>query len=341
MVKQSSDSKEEQLPLNFGKRLAHTDKSVRDRGFKVLKKWLQSRTDLDRLECMKLWKGLYFCMWMADKRPVQQELCVNIALLLNDVTSEQQGVWLDAFWETMQTGWEKLDKHRMSKYMLFTRIVVAEAFKVLRVAKWPVERARAMGDTFASGCTNKRKEHAKRESVAKSTSVQSLGFLLQFVRVFWEEVNAQLEQTVETPSAALLQLVEPFCMLAEESPLRNCVSRVHEYVLRKAPRAMTKALAERLLVGAARGDIFKSNREALYETADALEREMGRHPTEKTAALIVPADAVASPRVLGNSATHPESKKRKREMRATETDEAPEKPARKAKGITKKKRRLA
>jgi hypothetical protein len=239
----------------------------------------------------------------------------------------------------MQTGWEKLDKHRMSKYMLFTRIVVAEAFKVLRVAKWPVERARAMGNMFASGCNSKRKEHAKRESVAKSTSVQSLGFLLQFIRVFWEEVNAQLEETAETPSAALLQLVEPFCMLAEESPLRNCVSRVHECVFRKAPHAITKALAERLLVGAARGDIFKSNREALYETADALERT--KPPTEKSAALVIPADAVASPRVLGNSAIETGSKKRKREMRTTELDKAPETPSRKTKVIAKKKRRLA
>lgn len=28
-----------------------------------------------RLEYMKVWKGLYFAMWMADKRPVQQAGC--------------------------------------------------------------------------------------------------------------------------------------------------------------------------------------------------------------------------------------------------------------------------
>ena len=29
------------------------------------------RSDFDHLEMLKLWKGLYFCMWMADKPLVQ------------------------------------------------------------------------------------------------------------------------------------------------------------------------------------------------------------------------------------------------------------------------------
>merc|ERR1712100_664858 len=99
-------------PINFGKRLAHTDKIVRDRGFRVLKKWLQKHPNLSRLEFMKLWKGLYFGVWMADKRPVQQELAVNIALLVNDIPREKQIMWIDSFWETMVTAWEKLDIHR-------------------------------------------------------------------------------------------------------------------------------------------------------------------------------------------------------------------------------------
>ena len=100
--------------MNFGKFLAHTDKLVselvrphckavetaekhlprvvRDRGFKRLKRWLVKHPELERpfvdtavhlifhvlirrLEYMKVWKGLYFAVWMADKRPVQQDLC--------------------------------------------------------------------------------------------------------------------------------------------------------------------------------------------------------------------------------------------------------------------------
>ena len=100
----------------------HFARTVWDRGFKKLKKWLQKTPDLGRqdwslalensgrwepesitknghplhpfvnlcckfiqipfasidsigrLEYMKVWKGLYFAMWMADKRPVQQDI---------------------------------------------------------------------------------------------------------------------------------------------------------------------------------------------------------------------------------------------------------------------------
>ncbi|CAE8635933.1 unnamed protein product, partial [Polarella glacialis] len=117
------------LPVNFGKRLAHTDKTVRDKGFSILKKWLAVHPELERLEYMKLWKGLYFGMWMADKRPVQQELSVNTAMLLNDVPREKRNMWIETFWETMRDAWEKLDVHRINKYMLFMRIILAESFK--------------------------------------------------------------------------------------------------------------------------------------------------------------------------------------------------------------------
>ncbi|CAJ1332785.1 unnamed protein product, partial [Effrenium voratum] len=90
------------LPVNFGKQLAHTDKGVRDRGLKKLKRWLLKHPDLGRLEYMKVWKALYFAMWMADKRPVQQELAVQIALLINDVPHDKRTLWMDTFWETMR-----------------------------------------------------------------------------------------------------------------------------------------------------------------------------------------------------------------------------------------------
>eukprot|EP00439_Symbiodinium_sp_Y106_P021937 s5410_g2.t1 len=108
----AKDKGQEGLPVNFGKFLAHTDKVVRDRGFKRLKRWLVKHPELERLEYMKVWKGLYFAVWMADKRPVQQELAVNIALLLNDVPQEKRTLWIDTFWETMKVSWEKLDVHR-------------------------------------------------------------------------------------------------------------------------------------------------------------------------------------------------------------------------------------
>lgn len=264
------ESLKEHQPINFGKRLAHTDKSVRDRGFRTLQKWLSKHTELERLDFMKLWKGLYFGMWMADKRPVQQDLAVNVALLLKDVPRAKQGMWIDCFWETMVAAWEQLDVHRITKYLLFIRIIVAEAFKAMRLAGWQIEEMRSLGNTF----TRSMPMHAK-----EGPNAHSLGLLLQFTRIVWEELRPQLEQG-SAPKKAILSFLEPFCILAEGSSLDSLVRHIHEYIFKRAPHELLNGLVARILSGAARPDVPKKNRQALYDTADALER-IARNPLPK------------------------------------------------------------
>jgi len=270
MADAAAENLTEHQPINFGKRLAHTDKLVRDRGFKTLKKWLQKHDELDRLSFMKLWKGLYFGMWMADKRPVQQELSVNIAVLLGDIPREKQGMWIDTFWETMQASWEKLDIHRISKYLLFIRIVVAEAFKAMRLAGWPLDEMRSLGDTFCKATPM----HAKIGATAPS-----LGLLLQFTRILWEELRPQLQASAASKKA-IMSFLEPFCLLAEGSGIDSLVRHIHEQIFRKAPHELLSAIATRILDGAARPSTIKKNRQALYDTADVLEQR-ARNPLPK------------------------------------------------------------
>jgi len=297
---------------NFGSRLSHTDKKVRDHGFKVLKKWLAKNPDLSRLEYRKLWKALYFCMWMSDKRPVQQELAVKIALLINEVPPERQSQWFEVFWETMTAGYENLDVHRLSKYAMFMRVVLSEAFKVLRVKGWQMDDVREFGRVltqyvplvpFVRKGTSKRRVKSRKfpgeadeettdrpeeaesdegevdDSMPKGKRIvevnvqgHSLGLFLQMTRMFWSELTPQLEERPRAPRKAILEMLEPFCVIAE-SCLRDTVCRhVSERVLLEAPHLLLKPIAERLLNGASRKDLWESNRDRLYETIDALEK---------------------------------------------------------------------
>lgn len=259
-----------QLPLNFGKRLAHTDKIVRDRGFQFFKHWLQKNGSLERLDYMKLWKGLYFGMWMADKRPVQQELAVNIAVLLGDIPREKRQLWIETFWVTMQDAWEKLDVHRINKYMLFTRIVIAEAFKNLRVGGWDLQEAKALGETLTSRVPR------------QGTNAPSVGLLLQFNRIFWEELRPQLSSEPRAPEKALLQLIEPFLALAETSYLDSLVRSIHDNIIRRAPHDLLRPLTARVLDGAGKPETNKQNRQALYDAADELEKLARQKRTDAT-----------------------------------------------------------
>ncbi|KAI8390047.1 hypothetical protein BD560DRAFT_57 [Blakeslea trispora] len=47
------------LPL--GKQLAANEKKTRDKAVRSLRKFLSSGSDLNEVELIKLWKGLFYC----------------------------------------------------------------------------------------------------------------------------------------------------------------------------------------------------------------------------------------------------------------------------------------
>ena len=55
----------------FAKALANNDVRVRDLAVSALQTWLRARTEVSELDMLKLWKGLFYAMWHADKAPVQ------------------------------------------------------------------------------------------------------------------------------------------------------------------------------------------------------------------------------------------------------------------------------
>jgi hypothetical protein len=56
----------------FARALASGAQRQRDTALAALSRWLASRTRVpEEAEMLKLWKGLFYAMWHADKAPVQ------------------------------------------------------------------------------------------------------------------------------------------------------------------------------------------------------------------------------------------------------------------------------
>jgi ribosomal RNA-processing protein 1 len=271
--KPKEEPKKEALPLNFGKRLAHTDKVIRDRGLRVLKLWLDKHRDLERLDYLKLWKGLYFGLWMSDKRPVQQELSVNIALLINDIPAEKQHLWMDTYWETMHKGWENLDVHRINKYLLFLRIVTAEYFKVLRERGWKTEDLKQ-----AASILTRTIGEAKG-----GPNVVSSGLLAHLARVFWQELTPQMDEA-KVSTEALVLLLEPFIEIAKSSWNEPVVKSICSGMLTpvsEVSEELVAAVLDRTRAALTQLSLPKKNREALAEVVAALAEEPVMEVKEK------------------------------------------------------------
>ncbi|RKP08794.1 hypothetical protein THASP1DRAFT_15167, partial [Thamnocephalis sphaerospora] len=112
------------------------DKKVRDKAVKSLRKYLVHQRETPMVELLKLWKGLFYCMWMSDKPLVQQQLCDDLAGLTAQLPNERLMSWLSAFWTTMCREWSGIDKHRVDKFYLLMRRYVSAGFKALQSTDW-------------------------------------------------------------------------------------------------------------------------------------------------------------------------------------------------------------
>ena len=137
--------------LRFGARLAHTEKAVRDRTVASLSSFLASREEMPQLEMLKVWKGLFYCMWMADKAPVQNELSENLARLVHDFQGDLGLEFVRAFLVTMEREWGGIDVLRMDKFYYLIRRVVRELFSYAARREWADGTAEAVAGLLAEG----------------------------------------------------------------------------------------------------------------------------------------------------------------------------------------------
>ncbi|KAJ8246705.1 hypothetical protein GJAV_G00254490 [Gymnothorax javanicus] len=128
--------------VQFAQRLASNEKSVRTKAIKKLRKYLSVRSQkpdggfsLDEL--LKIWKGLFYCLWMQDKPLLQEELSNQISGLIHWLQNvDTQFLFLESFLMTINREWNGIDRLRMDKFYSLVRFVFREAFEMLKKRDW-------------------------------------------------------------------------------------------------------------------------------------------------------------------------------------------------------------
>ncbi|KAJ1988088.1 hypothetical protein H4R33_002578 [Dimargaris cristalligena] len=121
---------------DFGKRLGSNEKIVRDKATDTLLAWLAAPRDMSEDDMVKVWEGLFYCVWMADKPLVQQELTERLASALLTVDRSLVIPYILGFWRVMEQSWLKIDKHRVNKFLLLVRFMIRYSFLVLEKFQW-------------------------------------------------------------------------------------------------------------------------------------------------------------------------------------------------------------
>ena len=135
----------------FIKQLAANDRPTRDAAVSALRGYLSGRRSLSELELLKLWKGLFFCMWMSDRARTQQRLAGDLAGLVDALPASNTLPFLAAFWTTMAREWNGIDMLRMDKFLLLVRAYLGASLRFLARADWEPGVAKEYAALLARG----------------------------------------------------------------------------------------------------------------------------------------------------------------------------------------------
>ncbi|KAF9960984.1 hypothetical protein BGZ72_005287 [Mortierella alpina] len=179
----------------FGKRLAANDKKTRDKAVKALGRWISSKKEFSHLELMKLWKGLFYCVWMSDKPIIQQQLSETLSSLILRVPREAVMDFIATFWETICAEWYGIDRLRLDKYYFLLRRFMSYSFRMLKENNWELETIEEFSNVMINGPLN-----------ATNKTVPD-GIRFHLIEIYLEELEKVVDvaQSGEVPTAHVLQ----------------------------------------------------------------------------------------------------------------------------------------
>lgn len=91
---------------------------------------------------LKLWKALYYCMWLSDKQPIQAELAQSLTELTNVFSTQQLSLlYIRMFFRILLREWFHLDQFRVNKFYTLTRLMFRKALSMAFEAGWQSDYA--------------------------------------------------------------------------------------------------------------------------------------------------------------------------------------------------------
>uniref|UniRef100_A0ABI7XP97 Ribosomal RNA processing 1B n=1 Tax=Felis catus TaxID=9685 RepID=A0ABI7XP97_FELCA len=208
--------------LQFAQRLASHEKGIRDRAVKKLRQYISVKTQREtggfsQEELLKIWKGLFYCMWVQDEPLLQEELANTISQLVHVVNnSEAQHLFIQTFWQTMNREWKGIDRLRLGKYYMLIRLVLRQSFEVLKRNGWEESRIKLLLDVLM-------KEILHPESQSPD------GVKFHFIGIYLDELSKVGGR--ELLADQNLRFIDPFCKVAAKTKDQTLVQTIARGVL--------------------------------------------------------------------------------------------------------------
>ncbi|XP_051464594.1 ribosomal RNA processing protein 1 homolog B isoform X2 [Apus apus] len=250
--------------IQFAQRLAANEKRIRDRAVKKLRGYISVRTQrpaggFSQDELLKIWKGLFYCMWMQDKPLLQEELAGNISQLIHVIqNTEARHLFIQTFWQTMNREWNGIDNLRLDKYYMLMRMILRQSFEVLKRNEWD----ESLTEVFLQ---------LLMKEVMDPVSNSPTGIKLHFIDIYLDELAKVGAK--ELTADQNLKFIEPFCKIAAKSKdrcvLHAVATGIFEMIVDQSPYAIEDLMREMKELGS-NSDEEDESEEEKQENEEAL-----------------------------------------------------------------------
>ncbi|XP_058041569.1 ribosomal RNA processing protein 1 homolog B isoform X1 [Ahaetulla prasina] len=251
--------------IQFAQRLASNEKRVRDRALKKLRGYITLRSQslegcFSQEELLKIWKGLFYCMWMQDKPLLQEELSNNISQLIHLIKNmDTRHLFIQTFWQTVNREWNGLDRLRLDKFYMLIRMMLRQSFEVLKRNEWN----ESLIERFLNMLIME---------VMHPDSHAPIGIKLHFIDIYLEELaNVGAK---ELTAGQNIKFIEPFCKIIARTKdhlmLQAIICGIFETIVDQSPFAIEDLMKE-LETGS---DVDSSSEDEKW--SDREDREMAR-----------------------------------------------------------------
>ncbi|XP_023571817.1 ribosomal RNA processing protein 1 homolog B isoform X2 [Octodon degus] len=230
--------------IQFAQRLASSEKGVRDRAVRKLRQYLSVKTQREtggfsQEEFLKIWKGLFYCMWVQDEPCLQEELANMISQLIHIVNnSEAQHLFVQTFWQTMNREWKEIDKPCLDRYYMLIRLVLRQSFEVLKQSNWQESQIQLFLDVLVKGLL-----------CPESQSPDDVRF--HFIDIYLDELSRVGGR--ELLADQNLKFIDPFCRTAAKTKdhilLQRIASGVFEVIINQSSLVPEETVEEEKING--------------------------------------------------------------------------------------------
>lgn len=247
----ASEVDQQNAYLSFTRKLAHSEKKVRDRAVRFVAKWLAHQPKASETDLRKLWQGLFFCLWHADKLIVQAEVATNIAGLMHSAGTVEAGMrYLGAGLWTIQQRWQTVDKYRVDKFLSLLRHLLRQALLLLARHQW-------RPDDIALFAQPMQRFALGRDSTGDLKALPLCpGIALHFADIFIDELKLAVETgadghgKLKLRKDAMNDVLEPFLRALSQYPDKLVITRLDERVMQPILRGPTTVATDEELPAA-------------------------------------------------------------------------------------------